>query len=113
MSRGYIVLAVLAALAGACLVMIAALLPSSAHAQAQAPMCKPFKEITEYLSAKFAEAPTAMGIMDQGKTMMVQFANIETGTWTLVALGTGGVGCVMASGDGYVEAAKQKAGNPA
>ena len=34
MSRGYIVLAVLAALAGACLVMIAALLPSSAHAQA-------------------------------------------------------------------------------
>lgn len=111
MTRFHLVLAVLAALAGFCLVVIAALLPSAAHAQA--PMCKPFKEITDYLATKFAEVPASMGIMDQGKTMMIQFANPETGTWTLIALGTGGIGCVMASGDGYTEAPKQKEGNPA
>lgn len=73
---------------------------SSVPAQsAQITNCGPRDEIVAQLGAVFQEAPSGMGMID--RTAVVEVFVSESGTFTILASGTDGTSCILASGEGW------------
>lgn len=93
---------VLAALAVmACLIGIVVL---SWAAPVQAQECPSMADFLALLAKDYGESPVASGSAgSQAPMPMMMFANMETGTWTMVAV-VGGCARAMASGDHWTMA---------
>lgn len=66
--------------------------------------CGPRDEIVAQLGAVFQEAPNSMGMIDP--TAVVEVFVSEAGTFTILASGTDGTSCILASGEGWDGATK-------
>lgn len=66
---------------------------------AQITNCGPRAEIVAQLGSVFQEAPSGMGMIDP--TAVVEVFVSESGTFTILASGTDGTSCILASGEGW------------
>jgi hypothetical protein len=83
------------------LAMTAGLLTSaSAEPAPQGPACRPWREVSNYLSQKYAEQPVAYGLQDNGSLLQV-YASADTGTWTLVTMQPDGNACLAGAGNSW------------
>lgn len=81
-------------------IALAALTAAPAHAQ-QSPLCGPTAKLVETLGADHGEVMAAGGIDASGHRLLV-FANIETGTFTILLTPPGApFSCVVSSGEGF------------
>ncbi len=76
----------------------AALVMSAYPAKSQE-ICGTRQDIVSALARDFKEQPTAMGVVDKNVVMEVFVS--ENGTWTMIASGTDGNSCIIASGEGW------------
>lgn len=81
---------------------------TTAHAQA---MCAKYKELQAALLENEHEQPTGAGVTGGGKVAMTLFASPKGETWTLVAVGTDGVACIIGAGQAWSDLSETK-GNP-
>ena len=75
---------------------LAVLLPLSVSAQ----VCAPRETAVQYLGLDYGETRQAVGL-DSGGSMVEVFANIATGSWTIILTDTDMVSCLVASGGNY------------
>jgi len=61
--------------------------------------CGPRDEIVAQLGSVFQEAPSGMGMIDP--TAVVEVFVSNAGTFTILASGTDGNSCILASGEGW------------
>ena len=73
-----------------------AAIPAQAQ-QAQAPACVKRVDLIKHLSAKYHEAPAAVGLADNGSLLEV-FASKSGETWTVTVTMPNGVSCMVATG---------------
>lgn len=85
------------ALAAAALVTASAI---PAHAQTQAPACVKRVDLIKHLSAKYHEAPAAVGLADNGSLLEV-FASKSGETWTVTVTMPNGISCMVATGQNW------------
>jgi hypothetical protein len=71
-----------------------------AHAQAQAPACVKRVDLIKHLSAKYHEAPAAVGLADNGSLLEV-FASKSGETWTVTVTMPNGISCMVATGQDW------------
>lgn len=74
------------------------LLVQPAAAVRAQPVCMPHDELTKQLYAKFAEAPTANAIANNG-ALVELFATRDRSSWTLAMTRPGGMSCVLVAGE--------------
>lgn len=77
---------------------IAALLATPVAAQQN---CAPYEIVDERLQSQYGEQVRTAGIGDNGQSVVLQYANEETGTWTIVVLNPVGMACLVASGEAW------------
>jgi hypothetical protein len=75
---------------------LAVLLPLSVSAQ----VCAPRENAVDYLGLNFGESRQAVGL-EGGGSMVEVFANIETGSWTIIFTNADMVSCFVASGGNF------------
>lgn len=63
--------------------------------------CASAAGLQDELAKRFGEAPASAGEVNGGGAAVVVMANRETGSFTVLALMPNGVGCVLASGQGW------------
>lgn len=81
----------------------AALLAAAAPAAAQE--CAPDVAMKRMLATQFGETPAFTGALDAAQSPpVILFSNGDTGTWTLVALPSRGIACIVASGTNWLPA---------
>lgn len=78
-------------------VIAAVLTLAAGTAHAQQVRCGNPVDLVEHLSVDFGEVPAVRGL-DGGGQLVQTFANLETGTWTLVLFVPNGPACIMAAG---------------
>ena len=61
--------------------------------------CAPLVQITDVLTERFGEVPRTVAL--GGGSVVTQYANEETGTWTLLVISPSGIACVVASGESW------------
>lgn len=61
--------------------------------------CGPRDEIVAQLGSVFQETPSGTGLIDP--TAVVEVFVSESGTFTILASGTDGTSCILASGEGW------------
>ncbi len=71
--------------------------------------CGPRDEIVAQLGTVFQEAPSGMGMID--RTAVVEVFVSDAGTFTILASGTDGNSCILASGEGWDGAVATPVGN--
>lgn len=79
--------------------------PVSVTAQATAEAsqnCAPRQVVVDRLAANWGESRQTYGISQDETAIVEQFANGETGTWTITVTNGAGITCLLASG-GYFE----------
>ena len=81
-------------------VVTALLLVACAPAHAQAPDCAPYDDVVTGLGEVFGESRQVAGLMGPSELLEV-YANLGTGTWTVITVGPDGVACLRASGDNF------------
>ncbi|MCH9000383.1 MAG: hypothetical protein IID48_19265 [Proteobacteria bacterium] len=74
------------------------LLVQPAAAVRAQPVCMPHDELTKQLYAKFAEAPAANAIANNG-ALVELFATRDRSSWTLAMTRPGGMSCVLVAGE--------------
>lgn len=87
--------------------MSAGALIATAEAQMQAftqenvpaPVCGERNHMVQTLQQQFREEPQAVGVVD--KNAVIELFVSHTGSWTLLATGTDGNSCLVASGEGW------------
>jgi hypothetical protein len=67
--------------------------------------CGPRDEIVAQLGSVFQESPSGMGMIDPSAVVEVFVS--ESGTFTILASGTDGTSCILASGEGWDGAVQQ------
>ena len=73
-------------------------LPTVSHS---APQCGPRDEAVKILKDKYGETQQYVG-MARSRTMVLEtYANLSTGTWSLLRTEPSGRTCLMASGNGF------------
>jgi len=85
--------------------IISALLVWGSPAKAQM-WCGEHKKVVSHLSERFGEAPSSMGLANNGSVVQV-FTSVD-GTWTIVATTPGGLSCLVASGEAWQKLDKVK-----
>lgn len=86
-----------------------ALLLTAAPAFAETPCLPTLEAFAQALEGRYGETPQLIATMQQGAPFLM-FANLETGTWTVVIQSPDGRYCSPASGHNYMPA---KQGDPA
>lgn len=81
------------------LAVIVALAATPALAQSQ---CGSTDQVAQLLAANFGEVVQGLGLDASGNMMMV-WANVATGTWTITASTPAGMTCVIGAGEYYQE----------
>ena len=78
--------------------VIAATLFASLSSEAFAQQnCAPINSVEQQLMSRFGESVRTTALANNG-ALVVQFANEETGTWTMLVVSADGVACALASG---------------
>lgn len=77
--------------------MAVCLIGSTATAQQQ---CAPYESVVAQLADDYQEQLRTLGLVDND-AVVVQFANEETGTWTILVVSPQGVACLIASGESW------------
>ena len=72
----------------------------TAPAQAQGPACVKRVDLIKHLSAKYHEAPAAVGLADNGSLIEV-FASKAGETWTVTVTMPNGISCMVATGQNW------------
>jgi len=85
--------------------IISALLVWGSPAKAQM-WCGEHKKVASHLSEAFGEAPSSMGLANNGSVVQV-FTSVD-GTWTIIATTPGGLSCLLASGEAWQKLEKAK-----
>lgn len=62
--------------------------------------CAPRALVLERLQEGYGETRQSIGLAGQGAVVEV-FAALETGTWTIIVTGPGGLTCLVASGQAF------------
>lgn len=62
--------------------------------------CGGYADAAAALSSRWGEAPVGGGLDAQGNLVQV-WANLDTGTWSVLVLTPGGPACLVASGDNW------------
>lgn len=78
------------------LILLSLALVAPVHAQTPT-TCARHADVIIHLSSNFGEVPVIEGTSNNGRQMMT-FANIETGTWTMVIRVNETVSCLLATG---------------
>ena len=73
--------------------------PPTAPGGAQSAVCGERLEMVKALEQQVREQPQAVGQVD--KNAVIEVFVSQTGTWTILATGTDGMSCLVASGDGW------------
>ena len=68
---------------------------------AQTPNCAPRDDVIAMLAGKYGETVQGGGFSGQRGTVVFTFANLETGSWSIIEVRPDGVACLMASGGMY------------
>lgn len=63
--------------------------------------CLPTPELVDQLNDEYGETMKTVGLTHEGESMVVQFANTQTGTWTIAVLGKSNNACVVAVGENW------------
>ncbi len=100
MKKIVMVLAAFASLGGGALVATAeTAMQGPATTAAPGTVCGVRNDMVKALHEQFREEPQAMGIVD--KEAVIEVFVSHTGTWTILATGTDGNSCLVASGEGW------------
>ena len=91
----------------------AILMATSTAAYARNPNCAPFAAMDKKLQEDYGEQVRSVGITHSGKSVLMQYANEETGSWTIVIRTTNGLGCMMSTGTGWQALEAEVKGDPA
>lgn len=67
------------------------------RAQQQGPACVKRSDLVKHLAGKYQEAPTAIGLADNGALIEV-FAAADGSTWTVLVTMPNGISCMVATG---------------
>lgn len=78
---------------------------SVAQAETGPSKCAPRETVIERLAAKYGETRKSIGLGNNNAVMEV-FASAATGTWTITLTTTGGLTCLVASGQAFEEMAE-------
>ena len=78
------------------------LLASLDVAAQQQPPCGPRERLVSGLAAEFGEIPTSSGLMGNGN--LIEVLTSPSGSWTIIATRPGGGSCLLASGEGWIQA---------
>lgn len=90
-----------------CVGIVNAALPASA-----APMaCSPRDAVLDQLSARFHEAPVAVGLANNG-ALLELLASPAGETWTIIITMPNGTSCLVAAGHDWQEIAAPEPGEP-
>ena len=82
-------------------VAVATLVTASATAQQQ-PACAQRGDVLKHLSAKYTEAPVALGLANNGG--VVEVLSSKTGSsWTIIITMPNGPTCMVAAGENWEE----------
>lgn len=79
-------------------IILIAIAPTPAVSQGR--NCAPHDVVVERLSIQYGESRQAIALAPGGRVMEM-FANLGTGTWTMVVTDTDGTTCLIASGQSY------------
>jgi hypothetical protein len=79
------------------LLVVMALWPSLAHAQAA---CAPHDVMIERLADGWGEARLSVAL-DRAGNMIETYANLDTGTWTITVTTPGGPTCIIGAGQAF------------
>jgi hypothetical protein len=92
---------------GALLLAAALAIPSPATA---APSCAPRTELLKQLSARYSEAPVAVGLASNGA--LIELLTSGSGaTWTLIVSQPNGASCLVAAGESWQDLKRAAAGD--
>ena len=69
--------------------------------KAQPQNCAPIDAVNERLADQYGETLQTLATAQSGQTIVSQYANPETGTWTLLLVSPEGVACLVASGENW------------
>lgn len=69
-------------------------------AEAWSAECGKHDKVVAFLSSKYKEQRTSMGIVSN-RGVMEFFVSDSTGTWTILLTNTQGISCIVASGENY------------
>jgi len=81
--------------------LIGAILGLPAPAAAQAPLCADRAEFISALSSKYAEVPVAMGIANNGSSIVEILVSKGGASWTIILSLPDGASCVIAAGENW------------
>jgi hypothetical protein len=95
----------------AILAVAALVLLWTAAAGAQQSNCLPRDRAIAHLAGQFDERVASQGLVEGGKAIIEVLVS-QAGTWTVLVTDTGGISCVVASGESWT-AVPILAGNPA
>jgi hypothetical protein len=84
------------------LVVALALFLSLIPAFAQEQQCGPRSQVINHLNENYGEVPINVGVVNEA-VVMETYANLETGTWTILASRTDGLTCFIASGQSFTQ----------
>lgn len=82
--------------------LAASLLLVAASDVAGQAMCGPRDQLVRHLSTSFGEIPTGSGLMGNGA--LLETLTSPSGTWSILVTKPGGASCLVASGEGWIQA---------
>lgn len=82
------------------LIVAIALATVAIPATAQQQQCAPYESVVTQLADGYQEQLRTLGLAANG-AVVVQFANEETGTWTILVVSPQGIACLIASGENW------------
>ncbi|OHC74519.1 MAG: hypothetical protein A3G18_11170 [Rhodospirillales bacterium RIFCSPLOWO2_12_FULL_58_28] len=63
-------------------------------------LCATRLDIIDKLSSRYSEAPTAIGLADNGSVVEV-FSSTTESSWTIIVTTPDGISCLLASGENW------------
>ena len=73
---------------------------SCSPAMAQAPICAPTLEMWDGLG-EYGETRQSIAIHSEGDAAVETWANVDTGSWTVILTSPNGVSCIALHGQGW------------
>jgi hypothetical protein len=90
--------------------LLAAALALPTAAVAASPSCAPRTELLKQLSARYSEAPVAVGLASNGA--LIELLTSGSGsTWTLIVSQPNGASCLVAAGESWQDLKRAATGD--
>lgn len=90
----------------------AAILAACVATPAVAQQCGPTEALSAFLGREYDEWPVARGLSQSGDAIVQIWANLETGTWTLVVVRPDGMSCMALTGQAFGMLERPPQGEP-